>query len=339
MSDAKFQMFDLQRFADTTVPVALTQKAWGKQLFEAVISEIYLSTLMGTSSDSVIQKLENLKKEAGDQIIVPLRLKLKGDGVMDDADVEGNEEEMIFDDYTVQVHEYAHGVRLKGNLEEQKTQIKLRQAAKDSLKDWATEKIDKLLINALTASPTTNRLVYAGGKTATNLLTDSDKMATDLISLAKRKAKLAYPKIRQVKVKGKLYYIMLMHDWQFRDLKTDEKWLNAQKDANIRGDENPIFSGMEGIWDGVVIKAWENVHVKAEGASSANVGKALLLGAQAGVLGVAQETAWREKSFNYGKRAGFETDFIVGAGKPHFTVETADTDFGVLQVQTGAKAD
>jgi len=325
--------------ATTIIPAALTQKAWGKQLFEAAISEIYLSTLMSTSSDSVIQRLENLKKESGDQITVPLRLKLEGDGVMDDADVEGQEEAMILEDYTVQVHEYAHAVRLKGNMEEQKTQIKLRQEAKDALKDWAAEKIDKLLINALTANPTTNRLIYAGGKTATNLLTDSDKMTPDLLSLAKRKAKLAYPKIRQVKVKGKPYYIVLMHDWQFRDFKADEKWINAQKDANVRGEDNPIFSGMEGIWDGMIIKTWENVLVKAEGASGANVGKALLLGAQAGVLGVAQETAWREKSFNYGKSAGFETDFIVGAGKPHFEVKTADTDFGVLQVQTGAKAD
>ncbi len=328
----------------TTVPVALQQKAWGKELMRDIISEIYLSTLMGTTSDAVIQKLVNLKKESGDQIVVPTRLKLTGDGVMDDADVEGAEESMILEGFTVQVHEYAHAVRLKGNLEEQKTAINLRQEAKVSLKDWAVEKIDKLMAASLTASPTANRLIFAGTRTATDQITDSDKMTTDLISLAKRKAKLGigvnkHFKMRQVSVKGKKYYIMLMHDWQFRDLKTEEKWINAQKDSNVRGDENPIFSGMEGIWDGVVIKAWENVAVTAEGAAGANVGKALLLGAQAGAFAIAQETAWREKMFNYGKSAGFETDFIVGAGKPKYPISTVDTDFAVIQVQTGAKAD
>lgn len=77
------------------------------------------------------------------------------------------------------------------------------------------------------------------------------------------------------------------------------------------------------------------VSVTATGASSANVGHALFLGAQAGAMAVAQESAWREKTFNYGKRAGFACDTILGVAKSVFN----SIDFATVQVRTGAKAD
>ncbi|MBR3745429.1 MAG: DUF4043 family protein, partial [Selenomonadaceae bacterium] len=41
-------------------------------------------------------------------------------------------------------------------------------------------------------------------------------------------------------------YIMIIDQWQARDLKNDQTWIEAQQYANVRGNDNPIFSGALG---------------------------------------------------------------------------------------------
>ena len=138
-----------------------------------------------------------------------------------------------------------------------------------------------------------------------------------------------------VKVNGKDHWVMIIHPYMARDLKLDTVWLEAQKHANVRGEDNPIFSGALGVFDNVVIHEHENISITTTGATSAPVGHALMLGAQAGALAVAQETNWAEKTFNYGKSAGFEVDTILGVGKSKFN----SVDFATIQVMASAAAD
>lgn len=331
---SKFKIV-LQLFTVTTVPTNLVQKAWGRDLWSAAMKELYFAKFKGEGPNNIIQVMTNLKKEAGDQITIPLMMKLTGDGVMDDADLEGNEEALVMYDFAVKVHEYAHAVRLKGKLEEKKTALNLRTAAKQGLTTWLQEKIDGLIFTALTASPTATRLIYAGTRTAENTITATDLFTTDLIGKAKRIAQLSNPKIRPVMVKGKPHWVMIIHPYQSRDLKNDEKWLNAQKYANVRGEDNPIFSGALGVWDNVVIHEHENISITKTGASSAAVGHSLMLGCQAAALAVAQETNWEEKKFNYNKSTGFEVDTILGVGKSVFN----EVDFATVQIMASAAAD
>jgi N4-gp56 family major capsid protein len=324
--------FNLQMFADTEVPMNLIEKAWSKQLWKEAEKDNFFAKFTGTGSDAIIQIKTELKKEAGDQITVPLLMRLVGEGVTGDNMLEGNEEALQFYDCQVKVDQIRHAVRLKGRMEEQKTSLNLRSAAKDSLKTWMVEKQEKMIVDVLTATPTAEHTVYANGRTAESEVTAADVFTADMISIAARKAKTLEPKIRRVRVEGKEYYVMLIDNYQARDLKNDEKWLEAQKHAAARGKDNPIFTGALGVYDGVVVHEYENLIRTNTGASSAKVGHALLLGAQAGIKGVAQEASWKEDTFDYGNKVGVATGAILGFAKSKFNGK----DFACVQVITSS---
>lgn len=328
-------MFNLQIFAETVLPEALVQKAWAKQLWKEAERDNFFAKFTGESTDSIIQIKTELKKDKGDRITVPLLMNLVGEGVTGDSALEGNEEALQFYDCQVEIDQIRHAVKLKGRMEEQKTALDLRSAAKDSLKRWMAEKQERMIVAALTASPTAEHTVFAGERTAENEITASDVFTADHISIAARKAKTLTPKIRRVKVKGKEYYIMLVDNYQARDLKKDQKWLDAQKYCAERGEDNPIFTGMLGVYDGVVLHEYENLHRTTTGASSAMVGHALLLGCQAGIKGVGKEAFWEEDSFDYNNQVGFATGAILGYAKSKFNGK----DFACVQVITSSAND
>lgn len=330
-----YNKFNLQLFATTKIPETLRQKAWSKDLWKAVKNNIYFAKFTGKSADSIIQVVENLKKQKGDKITIPLMMKLEGEGVIDDAILEGKEEAMQYYDFGIEVHQRRHAVRIEGQFEEQKTDINLRQNAKVGLQTWLEETIDKMTFAALTANPTADRVIYANGKANEAAITPTDVFTTDLIGKAKRIAQNSKVKIRPVKVNGTNHWIMVIDSYQARDLKNDQKWLDAQKSANIRGEDNPIFSGALGMWDNVIIHENEGVIRTATGATNAKVGHALFLGAQAGAYAIAKEPTWVEKPFDYDNQVGFSTATIFGIAKSIFN----GSDFATINVMTSSKDD
>lgn len=324
--------------AVTTIPQGLVEKAWAKDTWTTALNNIFFGKFMGPSVDNIIQVKEELKKEAGDSITMRLLMKLKGDGVTGDNTLEGNEEAMQYRDFTVTVDQIRNAVRLKGKMEEQKTSADMRKDAKTALANWLTEYIDGQFFKKLSANPTADRVVYAGGKTGTDGITAADVFSTDVIGKAKRIAMTdSNAKIRPVSVNGKKFYVMIIDPWQARDLRKDEKWLQAQEPAQERGDDNPIFTGALGTYEGVVIH--ENEQCIRE-AGTVKIGHALFLGAQAGVLAAGSEPTWQEDDFDYHNQKGFSIGRIFGVAKTQFKFDNKTlSDFGVINVITSSVDD
>lgn len=316
------------------VPAALVPKIWSKALWEAAKTESYFEKFIGETENSIIQRVTDLEKDKGDTVIFGLLMQLAGEGVDGDNILEGNEEAMVFHDMLVTINQKRHGVRLEGLLAEQKSPYNMRTRAKGLLSNWFAQYRDKLFFSKLTANPSPNRILRAGGK-AENALTDTDKLTFSLVSLAKRKAKLFTPKLRPVMIKGEPHFVSVFHPWQIRDLKDDPMYEKAALNAAKRGNDNPLFTGALLMWDGVIIHEHENVPITTTGASGANVGHGLFLGAQSAVEAVSKKLYWREKAFDYDNQQGFAGGIIHGAAKSKYN----DEDFGVIQIQTGAKAD
>ena len=336
--DKQFKM-DLQLFALTEIPAALVEKVWRNELFTAVMNTIYFARFTGTSQQSVIQKVDNLKKAAGDRVTIPLLLKLKGQGVKNDAVLEGNEEALEYRDFAVMVEQIRHGVRIKGRYEEQKTALKMRADAKNALATWWAELLDKMIFEALSAAPTANRVIRAGNAATTGAITPTNVFTAELIGICKRKALMDEVGMRPIKIDGKNHFVMVIDPYQARDLKNDTKWLDAQKHANVRGNENPIFSGALGMWDNVIVHENEGV-IRANSGNNTMVGHALFLGAQAGVMAMAQEQEWAEDLFDYKNSYGVSTSVILGIGKTRFNIDgTNAEDFACINVLTASVAD
>lgn len=321
--------------ATSKVPAALIPKIWAKSCWVEAQRQSYFTKFIGENENSIIQRASDLSKNKGDTVTFGLLMKLSGAGVTGDNILEGNEEAMTFYNMSVTIDQLRNAVRIDGLLAEQKSPYNMRTQAKNLLGIWLAETQDKRFFSVLTASPTANHVMYAGTATAENLLTATDKLTCALISKAKRKAMLMSPMMRPVNVQGTPHYVLVAHPNQIRDLKSDPVWIEAQQYANVRGNDNPLFTGAVGMWDGVVVHEHPNVQVTTTGASNAKVGHALFLGAQAAVHAVAKDMYWKEKAFDYDNSTGFAIGIIDGIAKSVYNSE----DFGVIQIMTGCADD
>lgn len=347
-------------YGDTTIPQSLVLKSWAKKTWQAGIKESYFSKFMGRDAKSIIHVKEELSRGRGTTINIPLLMPLFGAGVIGDNLLEGKEEALVYRDFEVPLNQVRHAVRLEGRFEEQKTQQTMREDARSGLSEWLSTYLDLSIFGILTGvtpsfikntttdifpftldAPTSDRILYAGNKTAESALTKNDKFDTAIIGKAKRMARAdEVTAIRPVRVNGAEHYVMVIDQWQARDLKSDEKWIEAQKHANIRGEKNPIFSGAIGIWDGVIIHECNRVPRTATGASNAVVGHALFLGAQACVFAEGEAPRWVEKEFDYDNKYGVSIGRMFGLKKAQFKFDGTNwTDFGVINVLTSSAED
>ena len=305
---------------------ALTQKIWSAILLKEALREIYLSKFMGESTDNIIQVKNELTKQKGDKITIPLRMQMTSPGQSSQTVItlETNEEALIYYNYAVELWLYGHAVRADDKLSLQRPAFDLRTDMKDALKDWLANKIEVLLATALATSPEATHYI---NKT----VSPTSTLTVALIQAAKRKAQLANPKVRPINIEGGEYYVMLVHPYGTKGLKADSDWKNAQLYANIRGKDNPIFNGALGIIDGVVLHEYDRSQLIV----TAGKTRCLLLGAQAGALVWGQQPQWHEKLFDYERIPGVAVDLMAGVGKCVFNA----LDFGVITLDVTYVAD
>jgi N4-gp56 family major capsid protein len=183
-------------------------------------------------------------------------------------------------------------------------------------------------------------------------LASTDVLSTTLITRARVKAQTSVvgrPRVRPIRVNGQDHYVMFVHPWQAADLKTaaSSVWAQAQREAQSRGDKNPIFTGSLGVWDNVILHVSDFVPV-CPAASAFAVGgtaaavqayRALLCGAQSALMANASPkgrgtvpTFMVEKEFDYDNKTGYCVGYMGGIQKATFN----SIDYGVVAVDTGA---
>jgi N4-gp56 family major capsid protein len=316
----------------------------------------YFSRFMGKGKDSIIQVIEALKKEAGDQVTVALRLKITGDGVTSGS-LEDNEVSMTLKNQSIKVGQRRQAVRIQGTMVEQRSAVKLRKEAVDALSTWVAEVDDEEIMYHLSCqrgvragtlstsytgganafvTPDASHLLFAGGKALTTIASTDTLKATDIDTLVET-AQLLDPVIQPINVDGGKYYILLISPEQATDLRQDSTWATAQRDANVRGSSNPIFSGAMGVYNGVVVHVHRNVtKMTAYGTNSISAARALFLGAQAGFHVPASDWKYTEKEFDYDDQVGFAVGHINGVAGAAFRPEGSSTDtlFGRILLDT-----
>jgi len=343
---------------------ALTVKKWSATLFREALGDLYFQRFVGKSDKHMIQQKFDFTKENGDKITFALLKGLSGAGVTEDGEIDENEEALEYADFSVEIFLRGNGVRLKGKMTQKRTLMDMRSDAKTSLADWLKNKLEHDLIRAacgmandlgtITAlAPSDNRVFFGGQDSSGKIVsvanlaavdsTTNHLFGTEVITLLKRKAKMARPRIRPAIVDGKEYYACLAHPWQTKALKAEDDWLQAQREANIRGSNNPIFSGALGVFDGVVIHEHDGLPYVSAGEAfdtGDDAGEAaargVLMGAQALTIGYGQAPSWMEdKTKDYGRKPGIATDVIYGIGKTRFENE----DYGLITFNTAVEPD
>lgn len=324
--------------AKTTVLTgdALTKKLWEEELFRDTIKEAYFSRFMGKSSDSLAQVKEDLVKSKGDRITYGIRMRLTGTGVISGQTLENNEEKLTTYNFNVSLERYRNAVRDAGSLDRQRAVYDMDAESRDALKDWGTEKIDKLCFDTITTSPTK---IFLGGNATTYVAGAGDIDATDIIDpslISKVKAwcktggNRSQTPLRPIKIQGKNYYVLLVHPDVLYDLSQDAAWSQAAREALPRGTDNPIFSGAEYLWDGVLIHSHENVPIVTNWGAGSNIpgAQCILMGAQALLWAWGERPTMVEEEFDYQEEHGYAWRMTCGVAKPNFSSK----DYGSVGV-------
>lgn len=324
-----------------------------------------------------VQRITDLTKtERGNVAIMQLVGDLRGDGVVGDNELTGNEEALLNDAIELRIDQLRNGVRSKGKMSEQETTLRFRSVARDTLSFWLGDTMDELMFLTIAGrsytyktdgatrtssqlpllsfaadvvAPSTNRIVYAGSATSTASLTANDKMNWNLIvktvAFAKRK------RLRPIRSGGKPWYALVMSTEQLRDLKLDPAYQTIVSRAGRQGSDNPLFANAVATVDGVIIYDHQKVCSTLGASSGSKWGagstidgaQAQLLGAQALGLATIGEADWEEADTNdYKNRPGVAYGRIFGLLKPQFKYsfvdETSREDFGTVSVYTAAAA-
>ena len=360
--------------ADTNVATGLTVQQWDAKYFREYLGWNKFAKYMGTSENSIIQVKEDLTKKKGDSVTFALVNRLTGAGVTGSSTLEGNEEAMDSRSHKLTVDQLRNAVRVPV-LDEQFSAISLRNAAKAVLQDWSMEQMRDDIVEALgsingvaygTASEgqkdtyitdNNDRVLfgdtvgnYSAGDHSASLLTldnTDDKLDSGIISLAKRRAKLADPQIRPIRVReagDEEWYVLLCNSLCFRDLRADTVIQQADREARARGTNNPLFTGGDLLYDGVIIREIEQIAVDAgAGAGGIDLAPNYLVGAQAVGVGYAMRPNSVTEKFDYDDKHGVAVREIRGIDKLQFGSGAGDTDDlkdnGVFTIWCAAVAD
>jgi len=303
---------------------ALTVKLWSEKLRRDVLKSLFFTSFMGSGSDSIIQVNDKMMNNKGDNITFGLRMRSTDAGQSSSTTgitLEGNEEALTFYSDSVSLSEYGHSAKAQSQLTEQRTAFDLRTEIKGFLQDWATEKLEILIVTALATSPSANRYVDSS----------ADVITLGDIQALRRKAILATPKIRPVRIKGRNYYVLLVHPMVMKSLKADTDFKAYNKDARDRGIDNPLIQGADFVVDGICIYEYDRDQLAVSGL----VYRTLLLGAQAGLVAWSAKPSWLEKMFDYGTKYGGAVKMICGVKKAVFNSE----DYGVVAIDNLTVAD
>lgn len=310
----------------------------------------------GTSTDSIIQVNRDLKKQS-----IPLIGKVSGNGVTGSTTLTGNEAALSNYAYELTPTHYRNAVKIDDE-ENEKSEFDLYTEARPALMNWAMELKRDQIIQAMGGveaggvyynygdasaanldtwnTNNQDRILYGASKSnltagdhTTSLATidtSADKLSASRISLLKRMAEAASPLIRPVMVKGdEPWFVFFCDSYGFRDLQVDTTIAQANREARARGLDNPIFTGADLLYDGVIIKKVPDINkfidgdgtgsafdgvwganstadsLATGGNSSSRVGVGFLCGAQALGLGLGKMPRFSlSKEDDYGFQRG-----------------------------------
>ena len=357
--------------ATTDYPVnhALAVKLFGRGIMQESIRETWIHRFLGTNKNSIVYLKNETSKSPGDKITYGLRMRLTGDGIQGDSTLEGNEEALVTYSDSLVINQLRHAVRSGGKMSEQRVPFSVRNEAKDALRDWYSERFDTAFFNQICGNTAQADTRFTGNNAVTainasyKVMPDSKtldeslsntsvhKFTLGLVDAAKEKARTIHdtlsgaPVIRPIKLGGNDYYVMFLHDFQVKDMRTTTdtgQFLDIQKAAMQGGEvsKNPIFTGALGVYNGVVLHEANRVTQginSVTGAAQTSTRRAVLCGAQAACIafGVDQgpmRMDWREELFDYGNQLGVASGCIWGLKRAIFN----SRDFASIVVSTWA---
>ena len=346
--------------AQTYAISGLTPQIWDDEFFRDYVRMSRYKRYMGTDEASIFQLKDDLTKKKGDRVTIALVNELTGAGVTGNNTLKGNEERLGQRSDTLIVDVLRHAVAVD-DWDVQKSVIDLRNACRVQLREWAQKTLRNDcttalgMVNNLAFATATNaqrdtwqsdnrdRLVF--GTTTQNqgtfasaisAVTPGAALTPNILSLMKRLAQAASPKVKPVYVKemDQEWYVGFIGPRAWRDLTEDNPTTNvltlANRDARVRGVDNPLFTGDSLVWDGMILREIPEIEPVPAAIYSLSASTVIepvyLCGAQAVGLAWAQRTKSTTDTDDYEFLHGVGVQEIRRVQKLRFGSGTTDRD-------------
>ena len=239
-------------------------------------------------------------------------------------------------------------------------------AAPAGLGSDAGQRVNGVLYSAASASEkntwhtyNASRVLYGSAKanfvtgnhasSLANIDATNDKLKRSSLSLMKRMAKKARPRIRPFKVKsGREYFVVFCGSLPFRDIKADLESIN--KDARSREDrgmdDNPLFQDGDLLWDGMIIREIPEMDdlctVTGAGADSIDVAPVFFCGQMAATVAWAKmpnPTRRDETDYGFVKGVGIEMCYGIAKIAKALPGSSSLVDWGMATMYVASVAD
>ena len=327
---------------DTTAATENVVTNWKSQTFVEYVRANRFSAYMGTGMNNVIVMREDERQTFS----CPMIARLTGAGVTTST-LAGNEEALSNFGWTLTPGYKRHAVRANKD-EIDKVNFNMMGEARGALSTWAREEVRDDTLDALSAiydgtnyyeysngsltegmkdtwlgnnDGTVNRVLFGNAKgnqsgtdhslSLANVDATNDVLTAGIISLMKRMAQTADPHITPIRTRDdEEQFVLFVGSLARRDLLADTAFLQAQREANVRGSNNPLWRGGDLLWDNVIIREVPEIAViSGVGAAAIDVEPAYLCGVEAIGFGIGQRpqpTRLAEDDYGFLQGVGIE---------------------------------
>ncbi|MDG2570932.1 DUF4043 family protein, partial [Vibrio parahaemolyticus] len=308
---------------------------WDDQFSTEFYQTNPFSAYAGTDSNNPIVMKEDFASKRGNGITFEFITNLKRGTIFDRQPLRGHEDKL--GEYGDRIY---WRLRKKGismhELDQDLAAIDLRKAAKGALRTWADEDVKWEIIDRLgdvganldvpflsssaadknawvAANP--DRVLFGNGTTnysttfstaAGNVDSTNDKLTRNALSMLKRMALTASPKITPIRVESRSnrrFFVAFAHPFVFRDFKNDTESLRSTVSVVERNEG--IFLGGDLEYDGVIIHEVDDMPIYTGiGNGGIPISPVYLMGQEALGWAIKSRYASREQKDDYGQVEG-----------------------------------
>jgi N4-gp56 family major capsid protein len=204
------------------------------------------------SGQPIIEK-EQLVNEPGDVIHIQTCTGIYGPGVEGESELRGNEDKFSVGQFNITVDWLRKAIAFTKKVKKV-VNFDMVQQSRTLISDWLARELDSKVFTDLYADVTNT--LYAGNATSEATLGDGDTLTTAELD----KIKLTMDRIGAIPMSVKKKngeeinnYGVVISELDEFNLRGDDRWLEAAKQALARSEDNPLFRGGPVEWNGLFV--------------------------------------------------------------------------------------
>ena len=213
----------------------------------------------------IVEK-EDFTKEVGDKIHIQTLSNLRGAGTSGETLQAGREEKLSAGTFSVTIERWSHAVALTDKANEISLMKDIMLAGK-KLAPWLAQKLSDDVFKALLLTATGATTLFADGVANEDALSSTNIMDLDEVAILrlalKRKGTMPLV-VRRKNGEIENWYGVVMSGIDEHRLVTSADWKQAQREANVRSEDNPLFTSALGVFAGCLLYSYEGIVAAAD---------------------------------------------------------------------------